>query len=108
MKKVARFAGRLGRIGIIGVAALAGCGGGDLGPMSGHQALPGRDFADVFFWKTRTLAFTRDTADPSQPEPQDLFVWPLDDASWAPTGASARPAASGRRPGRAARAPVRA
>jgi hypothetical protein len=86
MNKVARIARRLGRIGIIGsigLAAVAGCGGGDLGPMSGHQALQGRDFGDLFFWKTRTLTFSRDTADTTQPEPQDLFVWPLDDA--APT-----------------------
>ena len=86
MKKVTRIGGSLGvlcGVGSVGLAALAlaGCGGGDPGPMSGHQALQGRDFADVFFWKTRTLAFSRDTADPTQPEPQDLFVWPLDDAA---------------------------
>jgi hypothetical protein len=75
MKKLARI------VGLAAVVAVAGCGGGDLGPMSGHQALPGRDFGDLFYWKTRTLMFTRDTADPSQPEPQDLFMWPLDEAA---------------------------
>jgi hypothetical protein len=77
-----------GRIGWAAAVILAagGCsGGGDLGAMSGQQALAGRDFADVFFWKERTLAFTRDTADPAQPEPQDLWVWPLDEP--APTAA---------------------
>jgi hypothetical protein len=81
-----RMAGRMvlrgGVAAALGGAAavgLTGCGGGDLGPMSGRHALDGRDFGDVFFWKTHTLAFTRDTADPSQPEPQDLFVWPLDE-----------------------------
>jgi hypothetical protein len=69
----------LGRVLLVAVLALAGCGGGDLGPMSGRHALTGRDFANVFFWQTHTLTFTRDAADTSQPEPQDLFVWPLDD-----------------------------
>jgi hypothetical protein len=73
MKKVARI------VGLAALVAVAACDGGDPGPMSGHQALPGRDFGGLFFWKSRTLTFTRDTADPSQPEPQDLFVWPLDE-----------------------------
>ena len=49
------------------VLAIAGCGGGDLGPMSGTQALQGRDFENLFFWTSHTLTFTRDTADPSSP-----------------------------------------
>jgi hypothetical protein len=58
----------------------AACDGGDPGPMSGQQVLDGRDFGELFFWQPRTLAFTRDTADKSQPEPQDFLVWPLDEA----------------------------
>ena len=61
--------------------ALAGCGDGDLGTMTGQQALQGRDIGDLYFWKPRTLTFTRDTVDRSQPEPQDFFVWPLDEAA---------------------------
>jgi hypothetical protein len=59
---------------------LASCGGGgDPGPMSGQQLLAGRDIGDVFFWKQRTLVFTRETEDPSQPEPQDAWIWRLDE-----------------------------
>jgi hypothetical protein len=58
---------------------LSACGGGDLGVMTGRQALQGRDIGDLYFWKARTLTFTRNTADPSQPEPQDFLVLPLDD-----------------------------
>ena len=59
---------------------MAGCdGAGDLGAMSGRQALQGRDIKDLFFWQERTLAFSRDTADPSQAEPQDVLVWQLDE-----------------------------
>jgi hypothetical protein len=79
MKMAGRSICSVGSLGLAVVLATVGCGGGDLGPMSGHQALPGRDFGDLFFWKTGTLVFTRDTADPSQPEPQDLLVWPLDE-----------------------------
>src|SRR6478672_9236103 len=83
MKNVARAGvGSLGFVAVL-LSSAAGCGGGDLPPMSGHQVLAGRDIAGLFFWQTRTLAFTRDTADPSQPEPQDLLVWPLDEP--APT-----------------------
>src|SRR5262245_21573462 len=71
--------GTAGGLGLLLAVAVAGCGGGDLGPMTGRQLLTGRDFGDLFFWKARTLAFTRDTADPSQPEPQDILVWPLDE-----------------------------
>ena len=79
MKMAGRGVCSVGGLGLAVVLATVGCGGGDLGPMSGRQALPGRDFGDLFFWKTGTLVFTRDTADPSQPEPQDLLVWPLDE-----------------------------
>jgi hypothetical protein len=72
--------GSFGRVGCLLLAlAGTGCDGGDPGPMSGRQLLTGRDISDLFFWKERTLAFTRDTADTSQPEPQDFVVWPLDD-----------------------------
>ena len=54
-------------------------GGGDPGPTSGQQVLAGRDVGELFFWKQRTLAFTRQTQDPSQPEPQDLWIWQLDE-----------------------------
>lgn len=79
MKMAGRRLWRVGGLGVAVALATVGCGGGDPGPMSGHQALQGRDFGDLFFWQGRTLTFSRDTADPSQPEPQDLFVWPLDD-----------------------------
>ena len=49
--------------------------------MSGRQLIQGRDVNDLFFWQNRTLAFTRDTSDPSQPEPQDFLVWPIDEPS---------------------------
>ena len=61
------------------VAGAACGGGGDPGPMSGQQVLAGRDVGELFFWKQRTLAFTRQTQDPSQPEPQDLWIWRLDE-----------------------------
>src|SRR5262245_35395608 len=79
---------RAGSVGILHVLHLlaafaavgtAACEGGDPGPMSGRQALSGRDLGDLFFWNERTLAFTRDTLDTSQPEPQDFLVWPLDE-----------------------------
>src|SRR3982751_4633502 len=76
--------GAVGGFGLLLVAAVAWCdGGGDLGAMTGRQGLQGRDITNVFFWKDRTLAFSRDTADPSQPEPQDVLVWSLDEP--APT-----------------------
>jgi hypothetical protein len=76
--------GAVGGFGLLLVAAVAGCdGGGDLGAMTGRQGLQGRDITNVFFWTDRTLAFSRDTADPAQPEPQDVLVWSLDEA--APT-----------------------
>ena len=75
--------GVVGRFGLLAVAALvAGCGGGgDLGAMSGRQVIEGRDIKDLFFWRARTLAFTRDTADTSQPAPQDFMVWSIDEPS---------------------------
>ena len=79
---VGRAAGvvSLGSVGCLLLAfAGAGCEDGDPGPMSGRQLLTARDVGDLFFWKERTLAFTRDTADTSQPEPQDFLIWPLDD-----------------------------
>ena len=70
--------GRAGRMGLaVAFIAMACDGGGDPGPMWGQQVLAGRDVGNVFFWKDRTLAFTRDTIDTSQPEPQDFLVWPL-------------------------------
>ena len=66
------------RLAMLGGVA-AGCadgGGGDR--TSGRLALPGRDLGDLFFWKERTLGFTRRSADPALAEPQDLWVWPLD------------------------------
>jgi hypothetical protein len=70
--------GRAGRMGLaVAFIATACDGGGDPGPMWGQQVLAGRDVGNVFFWKDRTLAFTRDTIDTSQPEPQDFLVWPL-------------------------------
>jgi len=68
----ARIAGGLAVI-------VAGCSGGDPGPMSGRQALSGRDFGNLFFWQTRTLGFTRDAADPSQGQPHDFLVWQMDE-----------------------------
>ena len=59
--------GVVGGFGLLVVAALAGCGGGDLGAMSGRQALQGRDIENLFFWKDRTLVFSRDTAGSSCP-----------------------------------------
>jgi hypothetical protein len=85
-----RMAGTgFGRFSTVGLPLLAlviasSCGGGDPGPMSGRQVLTGRDVGDLFFWKARTLAFTRDAADSSQPEPQDFFVWPLDEPAPTP------------------------
>ena len=75
--------GKLGLVMFLVVAgASAGCGGGgDVGPMSGRQLIQGRDVNDLFFWQNRTLAFTRDTSEPSQPEPQDFLVWPIDEPS---------------------------
>ncbi len=64
---------------IVLVMGAACGGGGDPGPMSGQQVLAGRDIGELFFWKQRTLAFTRQTQDPSQPEPQDLWIWRLDE-----------------------------
>jgi hypothetical protein len=79
-------AGNVGRFGLlislVVATASAGCGGGgDLGPMSGRQLIEGRDVNDLFFWQARTLAFTRETSDSSQPEPQDFLVWPIDEPS---------------------------
>ena len=72
--------GAVGGLGLLLLAVVAGCDRrGDLGAMSGRQALQGRDIKDLFFWQERTLAFSRDTADPSQAEPQDVLVWPLDE-----------------------------
>jgi len=74
--------GGFGSFGLLVAAVVAGCGGsGDLGSMSGRQALQGRDVKDLFFWRDRTLAFTRDKADPAQSQPQDFLVWPIDEPS---------------------------
>jgi hypothetical protein len=77
--------GKLGGLGLGGVvlliAAAAGCDGGDVMPMSGRLVLSGRDVGNLFFWKERTLGFTRAAADPSQPEPEDFWILPLDEAT---------------------------
>ncbi len=84
MRMAGSSLGAVGGFALLLLAAGAGCdGAGDLGAMSGQQVLQGRDIGDLFFWKSRTLAFSRDTADPSQAEPQDVLVWPLDEP--APT-----------------------
>ena len=82
MKKAERGIRGVGHAGCVGLAIAlmaTACDGGDPVPMAGTQALTGRDISNLFFWKDRTLAFTRDTRDPSQPEPQDFLVWPLDE-----------------------------
>src|SRR6185295_14037160 len=82
MKKAERGIRGVGHAGCVGLAIAlmaTACDGGDPVPMAGTQALIGRDISNLFFWKDRTLAFTRDICDPSQPEPQDFLVWPLDE-----------------------------
>jgi hypothetical protein len=81
MRTVGRSFGAVGSFALLSLAiAVAGCGGdGDLGAMTGHQVLQGRDVKDLFFWRHRTLAFTRDKADPAQSQPQDFLVWPIDE-----------------------------
>src|SRR4051812_27043016 len=84
MKMAGCSFGAVGRFALLALLlvgpASAGCGGGgDLGPMSGRQLIQGRDVNDLFFWWDRMLAFTRDTADSAQPEPQDFLVWPLEE-----------------------------
>jgi hypothetical protein len=76
------------------LALASGCGTGDgTAGMSGRQVVRGHDVADLFFADANTVAFTRQTADPSQSEPQDLWLYGLgDDApsialsgiDWAP------------------------
>ena len=74
--------GVVGSFGLLAAAVVAGCGGGgDLGAMSGRQLMQARDIKSLAFLRERTLTFTRDTADPSQPEPQDFLVWPIDEPS---------------------------
>jgi hypothetical protein len=57
---------------------VAGCGTGDgTAGMSGRQIVRGHDVADLFFVDTNTVAFTRQTLDSSQSEPQDLWLYGL-------------------------------
>jgi hypothetical protein len=75
--------------------ALSATACGDSGGSSsaGTEIVPGRDIADLFFWNQDVLGYTRQTQDPSQPEPQDLWLWNVPNAAasvalagidWAP------------------------
>jgi hypothetical protein len=61
------------------LAGVPACEGGDPIQMAGRQVLEGRDVGNLFFWKEHTLGLTRDTADPAQPEPEDFWIWRLDE-----------------------------
>jgi hypothetical protein len=63
---------------------VAGCGGGGGGGgNAGDKLVSGRDLSEPFFWDGNTLAYLRATADPSQPQPQDL--WRLDLSTGTPS-----------------------
>jgi hypothetical protein len=64
---------------VAAAAVAAGCGAGDAtAGMSGRQVVRGHDVSDVFFGDTHSVAFTRQTLDSSQSQPQDLWVVGLD------------------------------
>jgi hypothetical protein len=62
-----------------GFLTAGGCGGGSGGSeTSGEKLVSGRDISLPFFWDSKTLGYVRATADPSQPEPQDLWILDLE------------------------------
>jgi hypothetical protein len=64
---------------LTGALVAVGCGGGSSGAEpSGEKLVSGRDLSVPFFWDSKTLAYARATADTSQPEPQDLWIYDLE------------------------------
>ena len=82
MRMAGRGVGSVGGLGLAVVLASAAAAAAIWAPMSGQPGCcQGATSATCSSGRQRTLVFTRDTADPSQPEPQDLLVWPLDEPS---------------------------